>query len=314
MILSIIIPIFNAEKVLRRTLDSVLNQGLDEAEYELILINDGSIDNSLNICNEYAVNHPELIKVISKQNEGLPLTRNVGMSLASGDYIYFMDADDYLMPGGFRYLLDNFFSPDIDILAFFSRTINDFDEEHVPKWGISGKITFEGTGCAFLQHSWLTFVWNIWYKKDFLLSHGLLFQNIRAVEDIMFNLQVLSMDPSLRIVSSKLYCYITYDDDRQLTKKRDSAFLRSCIEGQMALFSYVSSLNKRFIEEYNSYNMEILFQSALRSFMSRYLSSDITVREFSVYIHRLEDLGLLPMMNIRNKNAKVKTENFFIKA
>ena len=106
MFLSIIIPIYNGAKFLKRTLDSVLCQGLNDLEYELILVDDGSTDNTLDICNFYKSNYLN-IKVCSKRNEGLSMARNKGLQMASGDYVYFMDADDFLMPNGFKYLLDN---------------------------------------------------------------------------------------------------------------------------------------------------------------------------------------------------------------
>ena len=133
MILSVVIPIYNAEKVLKRTLDSVLNQGLYDSEWELLLVDDGSTDDSLSICKDYKQQYPNLINLISKKNEGVSSARNDGLGRAKGKYIYFMDADDYLMPGGFRYLIDNFFDAEYDIITFSSTTIKDFDNDHLPE-------------------------------------------------------------------------------------------------------------------------------------------------------------------------------------
>ena len=94
MLLSIIIPIFNAGRVLNRTLDSVMNQGLECSEFELILVNDGSADNSLCICKDYEKRYPDIVRVISKANGGLSEARNVGMKKACGDYLYFMDEEE----------------------------------------------------------------------------------------------------------------------------------------------------------------------------------------------------------------------------
>jgi glycosyltransferase involved in cell wall biosynthesis len=95
-LLSIIIPIYNAAKYLRQSLDSVISQShLDVCE--VILINDGSNDNSLVIIKEYASKY-SCIKVIDKDNEGVSATRNRGLDIASGEFIYFMDADDLLHP------------------------------------------------------------------------------------------------------------------------------------------------------------------------------------------------------------------------
>lgn len=95
MLLSIIIPVYNAEKYIRQTLDSILSQPF--RDYELLLVNDGSTDGSLVILNEYAKKTP-LIRVINKKNEGVSATRNRGIREAKGKFLYFMDADDLLHP------------------------------------------------------------------------------------------------------------------------------------------------------------------------------------------------------------------------
>jgi len=305
MILSVVIPIYNAEKVLKRTLDSVLNQGLYDSEWELLLVDDGSTDDSLSICKDYKQQYPNLINLISKKNEGVSSARNDGLGRAKGKYIYFMDADDYLMPGGFRYLIDNFFDAEYDIITFSSTTIKDFDNDHLPEGNILGKIVYDGYGCDFLKNNWQTFIWNQIYKKDYIQSNNILFQDMKISEDIMFNLQVWTKNPKVRIISSKIYRYIMYDNDNQATKKRDNKHLRACIYSQMHLFSYIAELNIKFKEKYDSNNMERLFQSLMRSFMSRILSSNLSKKEFNDIVNNLTDLRLLPMRNIKSKNTKI---------
>lgn len=92
---SVIIPIYNSEKYLKQCLDSVINQTLKEIE--IIIINDGSTDNSLQIIQEYINKHSN-IKLINKQNEGCYKARNIGLETANGEYIAFLDSDDYVEP------------------------------------------------------------------------------------------------------------------------------------------------------------------------------------------------------------------------
>ena len=93
--ISVIVPVYNVEKFLSTCLESILDQGLSEQEYEIILINDGSIDGSLAICNLYAKAHSN-IHVYSQENQGVSLARNLGMSKARGEWVMFLDSDDYL--------------------------------------------------------------------------------------------------------------------------------------------------------------------------------------------------------------------------
>lgn len=91
-VLSAIIPIYNMEPYLKQCIDSVVNQDL--SDIEIVLINDGSIDKSGKICDEYA-NYDKRIKVIHKINGGLAEARNCGIKVSSGDYVAFLDADDF---------------------------------------------------------------------------------------------------------------------------------------------------------------------------------------------------------------------------
>ena len=90
---SVIIPIFNAESYLCECIDSILYQTYDN--YEIILVNDGSTDNSFKICKEYASTNSK-VKAYTKKNEGLSATRNYGLSVSDGEYIVFLDSDDYI--------------------------------------------------------------------------------------------------------------------------------------------------------------------------------------------------------------------------
>ncbi len=102
LLISIIVPVYNAEKYLPHCLDSLLDQGISHDSYEIICINDGSHDNSLAILEEYAEKYSNIV-VIDKKNEGVSATRNKGLDIALGDYVWFVDADDWIA----RYFLSN---------------------------------------------------------------------------------------------------------------------------------------------------------------------------------------------------------------
>lgn len=93
--LSIIVPVYNTEKYIKNCLESLLNQDIDKSMYEIICINDGSTDGSLMILQEYVKKYDNII-LIDKENEGVSIARNVGMEKAKGDYVWFIDADDWI--------------------------------------------------------------------------------------------------------------------------------------------------------------------------------------------------------------------------
>ena len=110
--ISIIVPVYNVEKYLERCIISILNQRF--YDFELILVNDGSTDRSLDICNEYE-KIDNRIKVINKENGGLSSARNAGIEVAKGEYIAFVDSDDYINRNMYQVLYDNIIKADADI-------------------------------------------------------------------------------------------------------------------------------------------------------------------------------------------------------
>lgn len=117
MKLSIVIPMFNAENYISRCLNSALDQNLPNNEYEIIIINDGSTENSLKICQEFAIKHSN-IKIISTENLGQSSARNAGIQISKGEYIYFIDSDDYISTNSLDILIEESLKFNLDILCF----------------------------------------------------------------------------------------------------------------------------------------------------------------------------------------------------
>jgi glycosyltransferase involved in cell wall biosynthesis len=113
MDISIIVPVYNAEKYLKRCINSIVNQSF--CDFELILINDGSTDKSGRICDEYA-QIDKRIKVVHKKNEGVSLTRNLGINIANGEYITFIDSDDWIEQDFFKKAIEYIKKNDVSIL------------------------------------------------------------------------------------------------------------------------------------------------------------------------------------------------------
>ena len=115
MMVSIIIPVYNVEKYLPRCIESVLSQTY--SSIEIILVDDGSVDNSGKICDEIASVNPK-VKVIHKENGGLSDARNAGIKIAQGEYFSFIDSDDWIHEDTYRILADKIKQNHADIICF----------------------------------------------------------------------------------------------------------------------------------------------------------------------------------------------------
>ena len=209
MKLSVIVPVYNVEKFLPRCLDSLLRQGMEVGEYEIICVNDGSPDGCGKILADYERKYPDLINVITQKNGGLSAARNTGMLLARGEYLIFIDSDDYVIDGAFRYLYDHFCAEKKpDVLNFqykmvFTDGVTLVDPDAKP----DGEILFDGDGTEFFNKQGLSHnVWTKCYRHQFLLEHHLKFE-IVVFEDNLFNFDVFRLHPRLVIVSCNVNRY-----------------------------------------------------------------------------------------------------------
>ena len=205
--LSIIVPVYNVEKFLPRCLDSLLRQGLEVGEYEVICVNDGSPDNSGAILAEYEAKHPEVFKVITQENKGLGGARNTGMKAAQGEWIVFVDSDDYIIDNGYQYILEKFCEENVDVLQFSCNLVyTDGVSLHDPDAKPDGKISFDGDGAEMYNKVTLPYAWSKFYRRTFLEKYGILFESA-FMEDEPFIFEAFSHSPHLRVVTSSIYRY-----------------------------------------------------------------------------------------------------------
>lgn len=179
MVISIIIPVYNVEKYLRRCIDSVIKQSYKNLE--IILVDDGSPDNSGPICDEYAKKDVR-IRVIHKANGGLSDARNAGLDIATGEYIGFVDSDDYIAEDMYELLLHNILEFDADIAICGYAHVYD---KHFTKCNLSGQKYIYNNAEAMklvLGNKINSYYWNKLYKKElfskFRLPVGKVFEDI----------------------------------------------------------------------------------------------------------------------------------------
>lgn len=146
ILLSIIVPVYNIENYITRCIESLLNQEFSPNEYEIILINDGSTDNSGQICQHYTILYNNII-LINQINQGVSAARNLGLEMARGKFICFVDGDDYLISNGLSIVFNSYTLKDNPDVTIYQRYIikNHFDylaEEKIERQ--RGKRLFVG--------------------------------------------------------------------------------------------------------------------------------------------------------------------------
>lgn len=193
MKLSIIVPVYNVEKYIRPCIESIFKQGLDDSDFEVIIVNDGTKDCSIEIIADIIKEHNN-ITVINQDNQGLSVARNNGMNIARGEYIQFVDSDDLLIDNCVPYLLNKAISTKADLIVADYIKMDDsqivlFQNQHfIQNDGNTQKKTGEE---LFLQdlNPHYCYVWRTLYKRDFLKKNNLCFIPNICFEDVPFTHQ-----------------------------------------------------------------------------------------------------------------------------
>lgn len=215
---SIILPVYNAEIYLEKCIKSILNQ--EYSKIELILINDGSTDNSENICKNYLYDHR--VKYIYQKNRGVSNARNKGIQIAKGEYILFIDSDDYVEKDYLKVIDSNI--KDNDLLIFgYKRVFRNKEIDFIPR----NINSINDLMNSVIENDCVGgYLWNKVYKKGILISNNLEFDpKISFCEDLLFTVLYLKNIRKFKIIEHTLYNYrmrkssIT-SDNNNLTKKK----------------------------------------------------------------------------------------------
>ena len=212
--ISIIIPVYNSEKCLKSCIDSVLSQTF--TDFECILVDDGSVDQSPAICDEY-VGRDKRIQVLHKKNEGVSAARNDGIQAASGEYIAFVDSDDRIMPEMYRLLLEKIENEKKDVVCCGYSHKN---KDYLPQLNLYG-VSIAQTVYHLENLELFGLIWNKLYTAKIINENRIRFPaGCHFGEDMFFNLQYFCVINSVSVVDKALYVYC--ENSVSVTKIRPS--------------------------------------------------------------------------------------------
>ena len=210
-LLSVIVPVYNVEKYLKRCLESILVQSWND--YEIILVDDGSTDSSAQICDLYAEKY-EMIRVIHKENKGLSDTRNRGIEEASGEYVYFPDSDDWLEPNTFSELSDVIEELTYDIISFNREFVTSEEDKLISAKSRIQKLSGKQALLEMLKQSDVTgFANDKIYRKKLFLDNDIEFPVGKYYEDLGTNYKLFLKATKVYVTNQKYYHYLITNPD-----------------------------------------------------------------------------------------------------
>ena len=219
-LLSIVVPVYNVDKYLSRCIDSLLDQNLGEGEVEIILVNDGSTDNSPEICKRYAGKHSQIL-YFSQKNQGLSVARNTGMKQARGRYIQFVDSDDFLAPNSLRNVVETAERYHSELTFFQGR----FYPQENKKINVHPFTCYKlYDGLDLLQSTMIIgCVWGNIYDATFLRQSCVAFYPGIYHEDVDFNLKLYPKARRIVFTDYDVYRYRVNEDSISRTNDKSKA-------------------------------------------------------------------------------------------
>lgn len=235
MKISIIVPVYGVAKYLPKCVDSLLAQ--DISDYEIILVDDGSPDECPQICDEYATKYPN-IKVVHQTNAGLSAARNTGIAATTGEYILFVDSDDYLQPNTLGTLLEQAERDNLDVLRFRYQNVKESEEVFVPYKGMkmdyNDYSSYHTDGLSFLNDRMgiQCYAWQFLVKTDIvrkeLFTPGIYF------EDTDWTPRMLLRAKHVASTDLVVYNYLWREGSITLSQK-DLAKMRKQLDDKIAI-------------------------------------------------------------------------------
>ena len=299
---SVIIPVYNVSNFLPKCLDSVINQTLKDIE--IICVNDGSYDNSRNILKKYAEDDSRF-KIIDQKNCGLGCARNTGMKYATGDFIFFLDSDDYILPDTLEKLYENALSNNSDMVLFKIARFDDSFmyynnlgfplEKYFKNVNFNNFIfTYENIKSHVLNASFSA--WSKLYKREFLNNYDdFKFPLGIAYEDVLFHVKCMLRASRLSFVPEFMY-YYRISNTNSIMHNSSNIF---------DIFEVCNSVEK-FLKDYDYFN---IFFNEFIQFKVRQLSQYIALSESEEYFNLV--VNEFKGMNLKVEDIPNNVKNIY---
>ena len=295
--ISVVVPVYNVEKYIKKCIDSILNQTYKE--FELIIVDDGSSDSSGLICDEYS-NIDEHIKVFHKKNGGLSDARNYGIIKSSGEYITFVDSDDFIAPQMIEMLYKKLSENNCDISI--CDPVHCFENDSA-EFELANRTMILNSEKAieklFYQKSFLTSAWGKLYKKE--LFANLKFPVGMLFEDSAIMYKLFERANNICYFSAKLYGYLHRESSITTSRfsERDFDILKITHE-IIDHYSDVNFYSKKLYKAAVTYHLNAAFRI--------FLNATSEFKNHKMYIDSKEIIKNYKCNVLFNLNVRIKTK------
>ena len=291
MKVSVIVPVYKVEQYISKCLDSLVNQTLEDME--IIVVNDGSPDNSEKIIKDYAKKYKN-IKYLKKENGGLSSARNFGLKHATGEYIGFVDSDDYVDKRMYQMMYEKAIEASADLVVCDLNYVYEDKEEKA-----YSNIKTDTTDIKSIMNNIYPAAWNKLYKKE-LFDNEVYFKEGVWYEDVEFIYRLLPYVNKIGVVHEHFYKYI----------QRENSIIRTI---DKRLYNYIDNWNG-ILEFYKKRDLYISYKKELEYSYVRYLYATFIKQackyDYENYLKAVDEA----IKNVKNSFPKYRKNKYFYKS
>ena len=291
MKVSVIVPVYKVEQYISKCLDSLVNQTLEDME--IIVVNDGSPDNSEKIIKDYAKKYKN-IKYLKKENGGLSSARNFGLKHATGEYIGFVDSDDYVDKRMYQMMYEKAIEASADLVVCDLNYVYEDKEEKA-----YSNIKTDTTDIKSIMNNIYPAAWNKLYKKE-LFDNEVYFKEGVWYEDVEFIYRLLPYVNKIGVVHEHFYKYI----------QRENSIIRTI---DKRLYNYIDNWNG-ILEFYKKRDLYISYEKELEYSYVRYLYATFIKQackyDYENYLKAVDEA----IKNVKNSFPKYRKNKYFYKS
>lgn len=276
---SIIVPVYNLENYLEKCLKSIQNQ--DYENYEVIIVNDGSKDNSQKIIEKFTT-IDKRFKCVTQQNKGVGVARNTGLSLIKGDYLIFVDGDDYIESQLLSKLNESLKKNPVDLLRYECNVVDD-------KYNfISKKDYLEFQNCKIseviselVRRNYVETLWSYCFSIEFWKNNNFCFSDVKIHEDFGLMMMILSKCALISCINYHGYNYVQRPNS--LTKTEDYEKIKNSIRDMEKLYL---NLNDELKKEKVDYTKKVLLTYIAECYSAK--GRGLKAEDYKLYINSLK--------------------------
>lgn len=307
--LSIIVPVYNVESYIERCIRSIANQDIPNHQYEIIIINDGSTDDSLTIINNVSKEFNNIL-VHTQNNTGLGGARNKGISLAKGKYIWFIDSDDFIEKNSLSALINYTESNNLDVLSFdFNCTDEDgtiidwinFKLDYLNKPFVDGETFYFNN----YKHS---YIWLYLFKKSIFTDHQIKFEERINMQDSEIMPRIMNHVKKIAPINNVVYYYVNRENSFINSKKKNvrKRYYDSIIKVNNLLTNFKNKLPKESLIKKGINNK---LSDINRILFLQFIFNDFDQQTLEIVLKDLKSNKLYPFPPIKEEN-KIKKINY----